>query len=1369
MKKTTLIMGALWLAMLFVPTAMQAQEKPLAFPGAEGFGRYATGGRGGQIYHVTNLNDDGPGSLRDAVSQPNRIVVFDVSGVIRLKSLLTFQGNLTVLGQTAPGEGIQVYGNRVSFSGANNLIVRYMRFRQGKLGSSQVDACGIANGANMIFDHLSVFWGTDECFSINADGKGTPPANITIQNSIIGQGLQPHSAGGLIQPDGGVTLYRNLYIDNNTRNPKVKGLNQFVNNVVYNWGNGGCYLMGGESSGPSWADIESNYFICGPWKKSSPLSSGNEMFQFYGRDNMLDNNVDGVLNGEEFTGDGGGKRVADLNSFTDLPEAHPAIANKMSAEDALKWIIDSVGASLPARDEVDLFAIEELTSYGTKGTANGYSDERQMPHKGTGILNGGKKPLDTDNDGIPDEWEDAHGLDKNDVSDAAKIVNGYANIENYVNTITAPYPYHKAPSNLTASDQKKTTVTLTWVDNAGSKPGDINEAGYIIEMSEDNETFTEAGRVESDATTYTKEGLTPEKNYWWRVTAYTTDETLTATSSVLLAETAGEPTMPEKATAPKPEIGTSIGTAAHAIEFSWENASKEYYSPVTYTLYFGESEETLKEIATDLSVKSYKYEQDLEPATYYWRVNAKNNEGVTQGDVWSFNLYEGGTLFYTDFETTPAEWAEQVGSYRVDFTESTTIGGITLGVLTRIVAMGPMGLDPNSSADAGATRCCVAFPSKNKSHSYLEFPEVEGPCTITIWAASGSSKVKSTFKLNTIVDGTETTATSFTTTDKKIFKFSYRYLEEGKVKFKIDSNNSDLLISDVLIEQYVPVDENMPLTLVTPPTTTKGISYMDGVSLSYTFNQDIEYHGGVILSPKKWEEVSASVSEKTLTLTFNALDINTEYTVSFPEGALTDVTGTKSFTTAQTFSTCDFGPNIDSNNSHWNHAATDQPLDFKPFNAISPFTRQDGTSQTKANDHPHWIQVGSTTETTATFTKGSGAKDDHKIMCYFANTSAAIEVAADYEGSGTVNFKIQETRNADVTPSWRTIRILHADDFPFHEVLPLNPESRFIKLTATSLGGGKVKVSELKIANAEGNGINKPEVKKDFNPTVTPDSTETLYYLKEFILSFEKTTKLQPDSTATIISDTDTLPASITKRGNDVFAITLSDTLFTVGEYTLTIPEGTVGDPTYIDDPTTGHCNPALSYTYTITEKPAVQKDLIPTVTPDSTETLYYLKEFILSFENTVKLRDSTATITNGTDDQMVIITEGENNVFAITLSDTLFTAGEYTLTIPEGTFGDSIYIDDPTTGHCNPALSYTYTIKEVDALDENIADNMVVTVADGTVTVSGVPAGEQVDVIDLSGRIIASQKAADGKATFSLQRGFYLLKTATRTFKVSL
>lgn len=248
----------LWLAAaMAIPAGVSAQEQILAFPGAEGFGKYTLGARAvanPEVYHVTNLNDSGAGSLRDAVSQSGRIVVFDVCGTINLKSTLIFKGNNTILGQTAPGEGIQVYGNRVSFSGASNLIVRHMRFRMGTNGDSGKDAAGIANGHDMIFDHLSVLWGRDENFSINPDGKGDI-YNITIQNSIIGQGLQSHSCGGLLQTDGGVTIYRNLYIENKTRNPKVKGLNQYVNNVVYNWGDGGCYIMS-DSEGDSWADIQ---------------------------------------------------------------------------------------------------------------------------------------------------------------------------------------------------------------------------------------------------------------------------------------------------------------------------------------------------------------------------------------------------------------------------------------------------------------------------------------------------------------------------------------------------------------------------------------------------------------------------------------------------------------------------------------------------------------------------------------------------------------------------------------------------------------------------------------------------------------------------------------------------------------------------------------------------------------------------------------------------------------------------------------------------------------------------------------------------------------------------------------------------------
>ena len=521
------------LFMLAISASMNAQQ--LAFPGAEGFGRFATGGRGGSIYHVTNLNDSGTGSLRDAVSQPNRIVVFDVAGTIYLKSGLVFSGNSTILGQTAPGEGIQVYGDRVSFSGASNLIVRHMRFRMGVGGTSGKDAAGVANGRNMIFDHLSVLWGRDECFSISWDNKGSEPADITIQNSIIGQGLQSHSCGGLIQTAGGVTLYRNLYIENKTRNPKVKGLNQFVNNVVYNWGNGGCYLMGRESAGSSWADIENNYFIRGPWASSTkPLSEGNENFQFYADGNYYDNNTNGQLDGsaitdEEYTASGGLRRSS-LDAMTDLPKPFPAITGMRTAEEALRWMIDSVGPSLPVRDEVDKYLIDELSSFGLLGSTGGISDEKTLPHGGTGTLYTGSKPKDSDGDGIPDEWETAHGLDPDNAADAVAIAaNGYANIENYVFTIDGPYPYTKNPSEPEApsacvnpSPAVNTKVgaadggvTLSWENDSNNDSGVIT---YTVLLGRSADNLATIGSVKEKSMEYKAE-LEADADYYWRVDA----------------------------------------------------------------------------------------------------------------------------------------------------------------------------------------------------------------------------------------------------------------------------------------------------------------------------------------------------------------------------------------------------------------------------------------------------------------------------------------------------------------------------------------------------------------------------------------------------------------------------------------------------------------------------------------------------------------------------------------------------------------------------------------------------------------------------------------------------------------------------------
>ncbi|KAI1257395.1 hypothetical protein MGN70_000435 [Eutypa lata] len=397
----------------------------LAFPGAEGFGREAVGGRTGEVYHVTNLDDSGEGSFRDAVSASNRIVIFDVGGTINVTDRVVVSKNVYIAGQSAPGDGITLYGNGLSWSNADNGIVRYMRFRMGKGGDSGKDGITIAEGENMIFDHVSVTWGRDETFSISGDVY-----NVTIQDSIIGQGLETHSCGGLIQTDYGVSLFRNLYIDNKTRNPKVKGMNDFQNNVIYNWGGGGGYIAG-DSSGQSSANIINNYFISGPSTSVTAFTRGNENFHGYVSENYYDSDRDGTLNGSPL--------CVSMTCYSDMdivtePFDYPGPENLLTASGAVEHVLANVGANYPARDAIDAHLVSEVETYGTDGQL--ISDETVSPMNGPGFIAGGTPPTDSDGDGIPDEWESANGLDPNDASDAMVITSsGYANIEVYLNSL----------------------------------------------------------------------------------------------------------------------------------------------------------------------------------------------------------------------------------------------------------------------------------------------------------------------------------------------------------------------------------------------------------------------------------------------------------------------------------------------------------------------------------------------------------------------------------------------------------------------------------------------------------------------------------------------------------------------------------------------------------------------------------------------------------------------------------------------------------------------------------------------------------------------------------------------------------------------
>ena len=653
---------------------MYAQQ--LAFPGAEGYGRFAQGARVSEtpeVYHVTNLDDSGKGSLRDAVSQPNRIVIFDVSGVIKLKSRLVFSKNLTIAGQTAPGEGVVVYGNGVSFSAADNIIVRYLRIRMGIGGTSGADAAGIANGGNMIFDHISATWGLDENFSINWDSKGFEPYNITIQNSIIGQGIMVHACGGLIQTNGGVTLYRNLYIDNKTRNPKAKGLNQFVNNVVYNWGEGGAYILG-DTEASSWGVITNNYFIKGPVQGTKAFTRAKTAFQVYQKGNMIDYNQDGILNGYEATEEDyrrdasnpESENVTFVDSYdsfdysdydrrrlvngekvviTTEPEKHPVIAGETNAVEAYNWIVDKVGASLPERDEADNYMIDELLSLGTKGALLSGESELGLVN-GVGNIFAGNRLLDTDNDGIPDVWEDANGLDKNNPNDAVlKAENGYLNIENYINSITGPIPYVKYPTNLQLTSLGTDYLSFKWVNNAS------DATLVVLEYSTDNEEFTEIA-LEPGTATYKLESLIPNTTYYIRLKTVV-GEMESLYTSVQEFATRGVPAPPVTSVDPIPENEATISDYT-SVRLSWENKTGAWAGALSHTVYLGKSKENMDVVlnASTASVVTV----NVEPATtYYWRVDTKNLMGECKGDVWSFTTGtkpERGKVAYYSFNET---------------------------------------------------------------------------------------------------------------------------------------------------------------------------------------------------------------------------------------------------------------------------------------------------------------------------------------------------------------------------------------------------------------------------------------------------------------------------------------------------------------------------------------------------------------------------------------------------------------------------------------------------------------------------------------------------------------------------------------------
>ena len=474
----------------YLPGAAEPKDLPQAkipaFPGAWGGGMYSFGGRGGKVLVVTNLNDSGPGSFREACEAGGpRTVVFNVAGIIRLKDRIRIRAPyVTIAGNTAPGDGVCLAGNTVELE-THDVIVRHMRFRRGETWvGDRNDSFGGNPTGNIMIDHVSASWGLDENMSMYrhmykppASDKELklPTVNITIQNSISSEGLNTfhHAFGSTI---GGLnsTFHHNLWACNTGRNPSVGmyGDFTFVNNVLFNWVH--RTVDGGDHM--SYYSIINNYFKPGPaTPKGAPISyrllkpeseRSKTVVDHFGKAYVAGNIVEGNPRITADNWDGGVQPDVKSKPLTEAlaairtnaPYPHAPLQIQ-PADKAYETVLSKAGATLPRRDSVDKRVIETVRTGVTTAkpgpetrpqlVQRPYTEkdiDNQIALIGKGIITHpsqvggypeykGSPYKDSDGDGMPDDWETKHGLNPKDPTDAAGDPDGdgYTNIEEFIN------------------------------------------------------------------------------------------------------------------------------------------------------------------------------------------------------------------------------------------------------------------------------------------------------------------------------------------------------------------------------------------------------------------------------------------------------------------------------------------------------------------------------------------------------------------------------------------------------------------------------------------------------------------------------------------------------------------------------------------------------------------------------------------------------------------------------------------------------------------------------------------------------------------------------------------------------------------------
>lgn len=447
---------------LFIGLHCYAQQ--LAFPTAEGYGKFTKGGRGGAVYEVTNLDDSGEGSLRAAVDASGpRTVVFRVSGNIELESPIKIKKPfITIAGQTAPGEGICLKNHPLSID-ADQVIVRYIRVRPGDVSGNDYDAISSRYTRHVILDHISASWSIDECVSIyHCD-------SITVQWCLISESLYGsnhikghHGFGGIWGSNYG-TYHHNLLAHHSSRNPRMAsgcGNTDYRNNVIYNWGyqslyGGEKHQQGNDKFSFSNFNIVANYYKPGPATKPGEVMHriANPSFrnkEDYGQWYIAENTVVGNTSVSVDNWNGGVQTNLAFEKIK-LENPWPSIpVNQQIAEEAYKTVLENAGAKLPKRDVIDERIIEEVKGGYATYEGRSYKKEHQVAdtEKICGIIDtqedvGGwpelkskPAPKDTDHDGMPDDWEDKNILDKNNPDDRNIIdADGYTMLEKYLDSL----------------------------------------------------------------------------------------------------------------------------------------------------------------------------------------------------------------------------------------------------------------------------------------------------------------------------------------------------------------------------------------------------------------------------------------------------------------------------------------------------------------------------------------------------------------------------------------------------------------------------------------------------------------------------------------------------------------------------------------------------------------------------------------------------------------------------------------------------------------------------------------------------------------------------------------------------------------------